>query len=65
MGGWRRLQKEELHNLYASPDIITAMKSSIMGWEVRVERMVEMRSVNIILVRKSKGRYNSVSLDVD
>jgi hypothetical protein len=25
-GGWRRLHKEELHNLYTSPDIIRAIK---------------------------------------
>jgi hypothetical protein len=26
-GGWKRLHNEELHNLYASPDIIRMMKS--------------------------------------
>jgi hypothetical protein len=25
-GGWRRLHNEELHNLYASPDIIRVIK---------------------------------------
>jgi hypothetical protein len=25
-GGWRRLHNEELHNLLASPDIITMIK---------------------------------------
>jgi hypothetical protein len=29
-GGWRRLHNEELHNLYASPDIIRVIKSRIM-----------------------------------
>jgi hypothetical protein len=29
-GGWRRLHNEELHNLYASPDIIMAIKSRSM-----------------------------------
>jgi hypothetical protein len=30
-GGWRRLHNEELHNLYASPDIIMVIKSRKMG----------------------------------
>jgi len=29
-GDWRKLHKEELHNLYASPDIIRAMESRSM-----------------------------------
>jgi hypothetical protein len=34
-GGWRRLHNEELHNLYASPNIIRAMKSKMMrGWDM-------------------------------
>jgi len=30
-GGWRRLHNEELHNLYASLDIITEIKSRRVG----------------------------------
>jgi hypothetical protein len=35
-GGWRRLHNEELHNLYATPDIIMAIKSRKMGWAGQV-----------------------------
>jgi hypothetical protein len=30
--GWRRLNNEELHILYASPDIIRVMKSRKIRW---------------------------------
>jgi hypothetical protein len=30
VGGWRRLHNEELRNLYALPDVIIVIKSSIM-----------------------------------
>jgi hypothetical protein len=29
-GGWRKLHKEELHNLYSSPSIITMISSRRM-----------------------------------
>jgi hypothetical protein len=31
-GDWRRLHNEELHNLYASSDIIRVIKSRRMRW---------------------------------
>jgi hypothetical protein len=31
VGDWRRLHNEELHNLYASPYIISIFKSRRMG----------------------------------
>jgi hypothetical protein len=30
VGDWRRLHNEELHNLYASPDIVRGIKSRRM-----------------------------------
>jgi hypothetical protein len=32
-GGWRRLHNEELHNLYASQNIVRVIKSRKMRWE--------------------------------
>lgn len=32
VGGWRKLHNEELHNLYASPNIITMIMSKKMRW---------------------------------
>jgi hypothetical protein len=45
-GGCRRLHNEELHNLYASPDIIRAIKSSRMRWAGHVARMGELSIQN-------------------
>jgi hypothetical protein len=41
-GGWIRLHNEELYNLYASPNIIRAIKSRSMIWEGHVARMGEI-----------------------
>jgi hypothetical protein len=38
-GGWRKLQNEELHNLKASPSIISMIKSKRMRWIEHVARM--------------------------
>jgi hypothetical protein len=43
-GGWRRLHNEELHNLYASPNIIRVIKSRVK-WAGHAARMVEIRHV--------------------
>jgi hypothetical protein len=37
-GGWRKLHKEELHNLYSSPSIIRMIKSRRMRWGGHVAR---------------------------
>jgi hypothetical protein len=38
-GGWRKLHNEELHHLYASPDIIRVIKSRRMRWAGHVARV--------------------------
>jgi hypothetical protein len=43
-GGWRRLYSEELHNLYASPNIIRVIKSRRMGGAGNVARVREMKN---------------------
>jgi hypothetical protein len=53
--GWRRLHNEELHNLYASPNIIRMIKWRIRLAE-RVARMGEMRNACNILVGKPEGK---------
>jgi hypothetical protein len=29
---WRKMQNEELHDLYCSPNIIQVIKSSVVSW---------------------------------
>jgi len=41
---WRRLHNDELHNLYASPNIIRMIKSRRMRWMGHVARMGKKRN---------------------
>jgi hypothetical protein len=54
-GDWRRLHNEELHNLYASPNIIRVIKSRT-EWTRYIARMGEIRNANHILIRKPEGK---------
>jgi hypothetical protein len=56
-GEWRKLHNEELHNLYASPNIIRMIKSRWMRWAGHVvARMGEKRNAYRTLVGKPEGR---------
>jgi hypothetical protein len=56
VGGWRRLHSEELHNLYASPNIIRVIRLRRMRLEGQVERMGAVRNAYNILVGKPEGK---------
>jgi hypothetical protein len=55
-GEWRKLHKEELHDLYSSPSIIRMIKSRRMRWAGHVARMGEKRNAYRLLVGKPEGR---------
>jgi hypothetical protein len=56
MGGLRRLDNEELHNLHASLNIIRVMKSRRLRWVGHGACMGQMRNVYKILVRKPEAK---------
>jgi hypothetical protein len=55
-GGWRKLDNEELHNLYSLPCLIRIIKSRRMRWAGHVARMGEKRNVYGLLVGKPEGK---------
>jgi hypothetical protein len=55
IGGCRKVRNEELHNWYATPNIITKMKSRRIKWEAIVSRMKE-KNAYTILVGKLEGK---------
>jgi len=54
-GGWRRCCNEELHNLYAVPNVIRIIKSRMRLVE-HVSHVIEMRNGYNILYGKLKGK---------
>jgi hypothetical protein len=44
-GGWRKLHKEELHNLYSSSNIIRMITSKRMRWTRHVARMGQRKRI--------------------
>jgi len=55
-GKWRRLQNEELNDLYSSPNIVRVIRSRRIRWAGHVARMGVERGVYMVLVRKPEGR---------
>jgi len=55
-GEWRRLQNEELNDLYSSPNIVRVIKSKRMRWAGHVARMGEEKGAYRVLVGKPEGR---------
>jgi hypothetical protein len=55
-GEWRKLQNEELHILYSSPNIIRQIKSRKIRWAGHVARMGEERNVYRALMGKPEGK---------
>jgi hypothetical protein len=48
--GWRRLHNEELHNFYASPNIIGVIKSKRLRLVGNVTRIGEMKNIYRIMI---------------
>ena len=64
-GEWRRLQNEELNDLYSSPNIVRVIKSKRMRWAGHVACMGEETGVYRVLVGKPEGRNHCGDLGVD
>jgi len=53
---WRKLHKEELKDLYSSPNIVRVIKSRRMRWAGHMVRMSYDRGVYRVLVGIPEGR---------
>jgi hypothetical protein len=62
---WRKIQKDELHDLHTSSNILRAIKQARMKWEVRVARTGERRGAYTILVGKPEERDQLEDLGPD
>ena len=73
-GEWRKLNNEELNELYCSTNIIHVTKSRIMIWAGHVDRMGDWREVYGALVgllegkrplgKTMRGREDNIKLDL-
>jgi hypothetical protein len=64
-GERRKLHSGQLHNLYASPDIIRQIKSRRMRWAGNVARMGGGRNLYRVLVGKPEGNRHFKDQGVD
>jgi hypothetical protein len=55
-GEWRKLHKEELNDLYCSPNIVRVKTLSRMRWAGHVACMGKGRGVYTVLVGKPEGK---------
>ena len=55
-GEWRKIQNEELNDLYCSPNIVRVIKSRRMKWAGHVARMGESIGVYTVLAGKSEEK---------
>jgi hypothetical protein len=65
VGGWRKLHNEELHNLYASENIVRVVKSMRMRRAGHIARKGEVKMHRIFWLLNLKGRYHSEGIGVD
>jgi hypothetical protein len=64
-GEWKKMHNGELHNLYASPDIVRQIRSRRMRWMGLVARMGEGRNEYRVLVGKPEGKSHLEDQGVD
>jgi hypothetical protein len=55
-GEWRKLNNEELRDLYSSPSLIRIIKSRWMRWAGHVARIEKKRNAYRLLVTKPEGK---------
>ena len=53
---WKKLHNEELHAIYASPDIVRIIKAGRLQWAGYVAQIKDTRNAYRILVDKSNGK---------